>query len=337
MPGATPSRAVLAEGERHEVEARVWVGGTGLAHITLSRGRQGDWVAVGNSRHSRYSRWWGFTGEGRGGSLVSGKAMKPRRVGQLGVLLLLGATAPVQADVFIRAADGRVDITANASPLRAVLDAFAKQTGAVVTYEGRPHERIVTVNIVGRAGVGAVTELLEGTGLNYILRSDTAGTGVEALHILETASGDGPSSRMTMPAAAGGGHPSAREAEGAMGTYSQHERETESMVPSDGSPPPPFPPSPLESPTPVAEPAPATPQESNVWPPGMSPVSPNELPAADEAQSIPGPANGLGAGASPEDQPPPPAPMPVAPGPVTALPPGIRLTGPLPKVSPPMP
>ncbi len=98
-----------------------------------------------------------------------------------GVALLVASAVSVRAEVTVRAAAGRVDVTASAAPLADVLDRLARQTGMKVVYEGPAPRQLVSVSLLGRSPAEAVHDLLEGLGLNYALVGDSAGTGVQTL------------------------------------------------------------------------------------------------------------------------------------------------------------
>jgi hypothetical protein len=96
--------------------------------------------------------------------------------------LVLASAASVHAEVTVRAAaGGRVDVTANATPLSDVLDRLARHTGMKIVYEGPAPRQVVSVSLLGRSPAEAVHDLLEGLGLNYALLGDSAGTGVQTL------------------------------------------------------------------------------------------------------------------------------------------------------------
>jgi len=89
--------------------------------------------------------------------------------------------AVAQAEVMIRVAGARVDVTATATPLNEILDRLARQTGMRVVYEGPAPRQPVTISLQGRSPAEAVLGLLEGLGLNYALVGDTTGTKVQTL------------------------------------------------------------------------------------------------------------------------------------------------------------
>ena len=123
------------------------------------------------------------------------------RVPWSGVAFLVALALPGRAEVTVRAAAGRVDITANASPLAEVLDRLAKQTGMKVVYEGPAPRQLVTVSLLGRSPAEAVHDLLEGQGLNYALLGDSAGTGVQTLLMTGTTAPVASSSAAPHPSA----------------------------------------------------------------------------------------------------------------------------------------
>src|SRR6266446_3574256 len=70
------------------------------------------------------------------------------------------------AEINIRVAEGRVDLSTNAAPVADVLERLSKQTGMKVVYEGSPPRQLVSVSLAGRTPAEAVVGLLEGLGLN---------------------------------------------------------------------------------------------------------------------------------------------------------------------------
>jgi hypothetical protein len=110
------------------------------------------------------------------------------------VVLAVALGAPLRAEVTVRAAGSRVDVTANAAPLADVLDRLARQTGMKVVYEGPAPRQLVTVSLLGRSPAEAVHDLLEGQGLNYALLGDSSGTGVQTLLMTGQAASVGSSS-----------------------------------------------------------------------------------------------------------------------------------------------
>lgn len=101
------------------------------------------------------------------------------RYGVLAATLLAGSAAA--AEINIRVAEGRVDLSTNAAPVADVLDGLSRQTGMRVVYEGVPPRQRVSVSLAGRTPAEAVVGLLEGLGLNYMLLGDPSGTRVQTL------------------------------------------------------------------------------------------------------------------------------------------------------------
>ena len=136
--------------------------------------------------------------------------------GVLALALLAWPTAA--AEINVRVAEGRVDLSANAAPVADVLDRLSKQTGMKVVYEGPPPRQLVSVSLAGRTPAEAVVGLLEGLGLNYMLLGDPSGTRVQTLMMAGAApatpsarsANANPSLRMSSPAP--GSSPDAEEA-----------------------------------------------------------------------------------------------------------------------------
>src|SRR6266511_1870800 len=129
--------------------------------------------------------------------------------GWYGVLALALLALPTEAaEINVRVAEGRVDLSANAAPVADVLDRLSKQTGMKVVYEGPPPRQLVSVSLAGRTPAEAVVGLLEGLGLNYMLLGDPSGTRVQTLMMAGAApatpsarsANANPSLRMSSPA-----------------------------------------------------------------------------------------------------------------------------------------
>ena len=139
------------------------------------------------------------------------------RYGVLAAALLAGPAAA--AEINIRVAEGRVDLSTNAAPVADVLDRLSRQTGMKVVYEGSPPRQLVSVSLSGRTPAEAVVGLLEGLGLNYMLLGDPSGARVQTLMMGGAApttpsarpASSSPSSRVLTPAP--GSSPDAEEAE----------------------------------------------------------------------------------------------------------------------------
>ena len=274
--------------------------------------------------------------------------MKRRALPGVLLFLLVGVTA--RGEVTVRVEGGRVDVSAQAEPLSAVLDAFAAETGTAVTFDGPPPRQPVTLDIEGRTPARALTELLEGLGVSYVLRSTADGAGVEALHIVDgTAAGKVAASTAPAPAPA---EPESwaepdQEAEPEL-WVEEPMSELEAELEGDDGPgaygpaagPRGFPagmepPADMEIPpgveppgavsASIGEPAPIpglpTEATSGAWPAGMTPLDPTD------SGEAPG-------SAAPRGLPPPPTANPSASGQV-APPPGMTLDGGVPSVPPP--
>jgi hypothetical protein len=114
------------------------------------------------------------------------------------VVLSFVATV-ASAEVAVRVAGGRVDLTATAAPVADVLDRLARQTGMKVVYEGPAPRQLVTVSLHGRTPAETVLAMFEGLGLNYAMVADSTGAGVQTL-VVAGAAGAAPAS---VPATAG--------------------------------------------------------------------------------------------------------------------------------------
>src|SRR5512135_886448 len=98
-------------------------------------------------------------------------------------LLVALLAAPASAEVVVRIAGGRVDLTTTAAPLADVLDRLARQTGMKVVYEGPAPRQLVTVSIHGRTPAETILAVFEGLGLNYAMVGDATGAGVQTLMV----------------------------------------------------------------------------------------------------------------------------------------------------------
>jgi hypothetical protein len=96
-------------------------------------------------------------------------------------LVLLAARSQPDIDVTLRG--GRVVVRAVGAPLADILTRFGQATGAQIVYEAPRPRQLVTVVIEADSPAAAVAQLLEGQGLNYVLRLDPVGKGVEMLVI----------------------------------------------------------------------------------------------------------------------------------------------------------
>jgi hypothetical protein len=99
------------------------------------------------------------------------------------------AAVPVTAEVTVRVAGARVDLTATAAPVAEVLDRLARQTGMKVVYEGPAPRQLVTLSIQGRTPAEAVLSVLEGLGVNFALVADSSGARVQTLVVSGGATG----------------------------------------------------------------------------------------------------------------------------------------------------
>jgi hypothetical protein len=89
-----------------------------------------------------------------------------------------GAALP---DAHVLFDQGRISIHSQQAPLTEILSRFAQATGAEVVYEGARPRQLVSVAIEAASPAGALAQLLEGQGLDYVLRLDPSGRNVEML------------------------------------------------------------------------------------------------------------------------------------------------------------
>lgn len=94
-------------------------------------------------------------------------------------LPVAGGTA--RSDTRVLLDHGRVSIHSESAPLADILTRFAQATGAKVVYEAARPRQLVSVVIDAGSAAEAIAMLLEGQGLNYVLRLDPSGQNVEML------------------------------------------------------------------------------------------------------------------------------------------------------------
>jgi hypothetical protein len=191
---------------------------------------------------------------------------------------------------------GRVSIHASSAPLAEILGRFAQATGAEVVYEAPRPRQLVSVVIDAGSAAEAIAQLLEGQGLNYVLRLDPSGQKVEMLVITGSTSPAAASAGAARPQRPG---PTVTRTPEELSDAAPGELDLP-FVPGAESPEPPAPPE--TSPDDATDSVPPPP-----WPgavpgaaPGMTPASPSVpsgLPAMEPVQpqppaaaSYPGPA-----------------------------------------------
>jgi hypothetical protein len=97
--------------------------------------------------------------------------------------LLFAFPSLAAADVNVRLAAGKLDVTARA-PLSEVLDRIGRQTGMKVVYDGAPPRQLVATDLHGVSTAQAVRSLLEGQNINYAAAMDRSGQQVTTLMIV---------------------------------------------------------------------------------------------------------------------------------------------------------
>lgn len=110
-----------------------------------------------------------------------------------------------RSDTKVKVDAGRVTIHAESTPLAEILGRFGQVTGAEVVYDTARPQQVVSVGIEADSEADALLRLLEGQGLNYVLRLDPTGRQVEMLVLVGKAETAGPA------AATGSAAPTRRE------------------------------------------------------------------------------------------------------------------------------
>jgi hypothetical protein len=105
---------------------------------------------------------------------------------RLALALSLLSVRP-ESDVEVSLKDSRVVVRTAGAPLVDVLTRFAQATGAEVVYEAARPRQLVSAVIDASSASEAIGRLLEGQGINYVLRLDPTGRNVEMLVITGSA------------------------------------------------------------------------------------------------------------------------------------------------------
>jgi hypothetical protein len=103
------------------------------------------------------------------------------------LVLLLGAPVAggaVAPGTQVQVGGGRVLVHATGAPLMEVLSRFSEATGTKIVYDAAKPRELVTVEIDAASQAEALSRLLEGQGLSYVLRLDPSGEGVEMLFLM---------------------------------------------------------------------------------------------------------------------------------------------------------
>jgi hypothetical protein len=96
--------------------------------------------------------------------------------------------APSQPEIQVSVSEGRVAVRTARAPLTEVLKKLAEATGMEIVYEAARPRQLVSVTIEAATAAQAVERLLEGQGLNYVLRLDPSGKLVQMLFVAGSAS-----------------------------------------------------------------------------------------------------------------------------------------------------
>jgi hypothetical protein len=128
-----------------------------------------------------------------------------RRLPAVSLLLLL-ALPGGSSDLEVRAKDGRVTVRVRAAPLVDVLERLSRETGLELVFEGRKPSQLVTVQFDQLPEAEALSQLLEGLGIDYAFYADPTGQHVKKLFV-QGASTTAASSSAATTASRGGGRP----------------------------------------------------------------------------------------------------------------------------------
>ena len=113
-------------------------------------------------------------------------------------IVLLLVPVPFAAATEVVPSDDVVAVRATGTPVSDVLEELARRTGVTVIYDGPPPRELVTVDRVSRTPAEAISSLLEGLGLSYVLKMDATGTQVDTL-LVAGRSKTGPTSPPALP------------------------------------------------------------------------------------------------------------------------------------------
>jgi hypothetical protein len=94
------------------------------------------------------------------------------------------AGGAVASGTQVQVGGGRVLVHATGAPLTEVLSRFSEATGTQIVYDAAKPRELVTVEIDAASQAEALSRLLEGQGLSYVLRLDPSGEGVEMLFLM---------------------------------------------------------------------------------------------------------------------------------------------------------
>jgi hypothetical protein len=111
------------------------------------------------------------------------------------------ASGLASAETEVRVAGDKVDVRATTAPLSDVLDRLSKALGMKVVYDGPPPRGRVTMALAGLSAPRMVMAILEGQGLNFLLKLDPSGQRVDTLMIVSSGGsvGSAPGSPPAVP------------------------------------------------------------------------------------------------------------------------------------------
>lgn len=198
-----------------------------------------------------------------------------------GTLALLALAMVAGAELNIQLNGATVDIRARQVPLQQVLDQLSQKTGMKIVYDTEPPQDTVSFELKGFHVPAAVTELLRGHGLTYIMAMDDTGQRVATL--LLTHGGGGALKGQPPP-------PPPPVQEEQQEYYEEPQEYPEPPPPPEQTPPPPPMPGPVWAPGSVVPPGGGIPGLTNIGGPPPSPPSHIEhVPPSMEGEPPPPP------------------------------------------------
>jgi hypothetical protein len=199
-----------------------------------------------------------------------------------GTAALLAVAIVAGAELNIQLKGVTVDIHARQVPLQQVLDQLSQKTGMKIVYDTEPPQETISVDFKGLGVPAAVTELLRGHGLTYVMAMDRSGQRVATLLLTH---GGGGAVRGGAPAP-----PPPMQPEEPQEYYEEPQEYPEPPPPPEQTPPPPPPSGPVFAPGSVVQPGGGIPGLTNIGgPPASPPAHIEQVPPSMEGEPPPPP------------------------------------------------